>query len=298
MGLAAVDDPLRAHLKLPGDQGLVVTALDPHSPAALAGIRQNDVLLKLGETALGKPGDLDEALKAAGDKPAPLSLLRHGKPLTLKVQPRVRVTLGPVQPEPPALWIGVTVAPIEPALRAHLDLPQKQGLLAVEVVKDGPAARADVRAHDILLSLDGEALRDQAKLIELVQAKGGKALSLELVREGKKRTVEITPQRRKSFRVTWHADPPTTLRYEVIHPGAVLGAARDGGGNTGSGAVTGDFDRDGILDVFTVPGRVSSAKESQEGGTSTSRRLDDLAAQVKQLRQAIEALTKAAPEKE
>src|SRR5205085_11276871 len=142
--------------------------------------QQNDVLHDLHGANLRNPEDLDEAVKAAGDKPASLVLLRHGRKLTIPVQPLVRVTLGPVQPEPPAFWIGVTVAPIEPALRTHLQLPQKQGLLAIDVVKDGPAAKASVRPHDILLSLGGEALRDQAKLIELVQAKGEKTIPLEI----------------------------------------------------------------------------------------------------------------------
>src|SRR5438105_1817657 len=76
LSLAAVDDALRAHLKLPKDEGLIVTSLDAHSPAALAGIQQNDVLLDLHGATLRTPEDLDEALRAAGAKPASLVLLR------------------------------------------------------------------------------------------------------------------------------------------------------------------------------------------------------------------------------
>ena len=47
MTLVPADDALRAHLKLPEDQGLVVAAIDFHSPAAQAGIEQNDILLQL-----------------------------------------------------------------------------------------------------------------------------------------------------------------------------------------------------------------------------------------------------------
>ncbi len=197
MGLSPADDALRAHLSLPKDQGLIVTSLAANAPAAQAGIQQNDVLLTLGDTPLAKAEDLEEGLKAVGEKPVSLTILRGGKKLTIQVQPRVRVTMGPVQPEPPAFWIGVSVSPLEPALRSQLKLPQNRGLLATDVVKDSPAAKADVKVHDILLSLDGKLLDSQEKLVELVQSNGEKSVPLELIREGKTQTILVTPQRRK-----------------------------------------------------------------------------------------------------
>ena len=77
--LAPADDTVRAHLKLPKDQGLVVTGLNPNSSAHQAGIQLNDVLLQLGETPLKRPEDLEKHLKSAGEKPATLHLLRLGK---------------------------------------------------------------------------------------------------------------------------------------------------------------------------------------------------------------------------
>ncbi len=189
MSLAAADDALRAQLKFPKEEGLIVTAVEPGSPAASAGIEPNDVLLRLGSDApkgiaLGKPEDLETGLKLVGDSPQLLILLRRGRKLAIKVQPEVKVSLGPVHPEPPSYWIGVGVGSIEPALRAQLQLPEKYGLLALDVVKDSPAATAGVRPHDLLLKLDGEDLTDQAKLIQIVQAKGEKEVSLQIVRRG------------------------------------------------------------------------------------------------------------------
>src|SRR5262249_33172102 len=69
--LAPADSALRAHLNLAKDEGLIVTALSPGSPAFSAGIRQNDVLIRIGDetqksTPLGKPQDLQAGLKTAG----------------------------------------------------------------------------------------------------------------------------------------------------------------------------------------------------------------------------------------
>ncbi len=221
--LAPVDDAARAHLKLPKGQGLIATSAAPEGPAAHAGVCQNDILLTLGDAPLGKPEDLDEHLKAAGDKPLGLVLLHHGQKKTLQVQPQVKVIFGPVQPAPPEFWIGVSVSPVEPALRTHLKIPTGQGLIATEVIADSPAAKAEFKVNDILLTMAGQPLHDQAGLIDLVQKNGEKAVSVDIVREGSRQMLQVTPQRRKNPSLN-----PVQLNlisdYNVLRPGAVLQA--------------------------------------------------------------------------
>jgi membrane-associated protease RseP (regulator of RpoE activity) len=286
MGMSPADDALRAHLSLPKDQGLIVTSLAPNAPAAQAGVQQNDVLLKLGDTLLAKAEDLEECLKAAGDKAASLTILRGGKKLTIPVQPRVRATMGPVQPEPPAFWIGVSVSPLEPALRAQLKLPQNMGLLATDVVKDSPAAKADVKVHDILLSLDGKQLDSQEKLVELVQSSGDKSVPLELIREGKPQTIFVMPQRRQTALQQAIAQTGNPVYFQVGQPGAVL-TFEPNLQVFPNGAVT-RLNPDGMANV-TGLGDLNL--------TGSSKRLDDLDAEIKQLRRAIEELSKALKEK-
>ncbi len=134
MSLAPADAALRAQLKLPENQGLIVTQVEPGSPAAAVGIRQNDVLVRLEENSgpshsvfLGKPEDLETALKDHGEQVIDLVLLRAGRPATLKVQPRVHAGLGPVRPEPPAFWIGITVAPSSRPCARSSSSPRTRG---------------------------------------------------------------------------------------------------------------------------------------------------------------------------
>jgi serine protease Do len=297
MSLSSADDALRAQLKLPKEEGLIVTAVAPGSSAAMAGIESNDILLRIGGKVpqglpLGKPEDLEEGLKAAGDAPVGLLLLRRGQRLGLKVQPRVRVSLGPVQPDPPSYWIGVSVGSVEPALRVQLQLQKNHGLIALDVVKDGPGAKAGVRPHDILLKLDGEELTDQDKLIQVVQAKGEKTVPLELVREGKKETIGITPQRRKSINFTVSWDKPKTATYDWVFTGTPAPGQAGPRGNVGSGMIVADYNNDGNLDLW-MANQASPSNQPRDGDPATARRLDDLTAQIKELRQAVEALTKA-----
>jgi membrane-associated protease RseP (regulator of RpoE activity) len=303
MTLAPADPALRAHLNLPKDTGLIVTALEHGSPAFAAGIRQNDILIRIGEDnlksgSLGKPQDLEEGLKAVGDHPATLFVLRGGKRHSLKVQPRVKVSLGPVHPEAPTYWIGVSVTPIETALRSQLQIPDKQGLIVMEVVQDGPAAKAGVRGYDILLKLDGIDLSDQASLTKLVQARGEKTVALELFRGGQKQEIKITPERRKAS-VTLQFHEPQALHFNVVHPGAVvpgrealIGKIVDGSSNQLDLTVVNQ-------DPQTVfaNGKIIDNQEGLPVGKSTEQRLDELTTQIKELRQAVEALSKAQEKK-
>jgi serine protease Do len=281
LSLAPVDDALRAHL--PKDQGLIVTSLVANASAAQAGIQQNDVLLKLGDSSLAKPEDLDEGLKKAGDRPIELAILRGGKKLKVQVQPQVRVTMGPVQPEPPAFWIGISVSPLEPALRSQLRLPQNQGLLAIEVIKESAAAKAEVKVHDILLSLGGKPLDSQEKLVEVVQSNGEKPTPLELIREGKTLTIEVTPQRKKPVPpqiVNVNVDHPRTFSYYVVQPGLVREKPTGAGDSLGT---------------LTLQSEVAAPEP--EAAATMSKRLDDFDADIKQLRKVIEELSKVLKEK-
>ena len=71
------------------------------------------------------------------------------------MQPRVNVSLGPVHPKLPTYWIGVSAAPIEPALREQLQIPEHHGLIAMQLDSSGPAARAGLLQFDILTKFDG-----------------------------------------------------------------------------------------------------------------------------------------------
>ena len=297
MTLTPADEALRAHLKLAMNEGLIVTALEPNSPAASAGIRQNDVLIRLGDdashaVAVARRQDLEDALKKSGDQPVSVILLRSGKQIRLKVQPRIHASLGPVRPEPPAYWIGVSVGPVEPALRAQLQLTEKPGLLALSVDPNGPASKAGVHPFDILMKLDGVDLSDQADLIKLVQSRGEKTVPLELIREGHKQEITITPARRDRVTLEVYyrslSNAPKTETVDVVLPARELRSKTE------------------TLDVVLQAQEVRWRKHAQPADPAarpetsdqtTAKRLDELAKQVKELRQAIETLTKAQQKK-
>ena len=65
-----VPQALVAQLELSGFPGVLVTKVMPDSPAAKAGLQENDVMVKLGDVSLSGPQSVTEALseKVPGDR--------------------------------------------------------------------------------------------------------------------------------------------------------------------------------------------------------------------------------------
>jgi serine protease Do len=196
--LEPVDEGLRAQLGLEMKTGLVVSALADSGPAANAGLKQNDILLSIADAPLTEAADLPKQLKAAGEKEVPLKLFRRGKPLTLRVRPIARMTLAPASPEKVDYYIGVSASPPDEVLRAHVQLPDGQGLLVTEVVPKSPAEKSGVQKFDILLKLDDKPLDRTETLSAQVQAISDKAVTLTLYRGGKPVALSIKPEPRQN----------------------------------------------------------------------------------------------------
>lgn len=94
-------------------------------------------------------------------------------------------------------WIGLGCSPaVDEALRAHLQLPEGQGLQVQTVLDDSPAAKAGIARHDVLLSAGDEPLKDVGDLVRAVDAAKESPISLRLLRAGKEQTIEVTPAKR------------------------------------------------------------------------------------------------------
>ncbi len=226
LNLSSADDSLRDHLNLPKDQGIVVISVNPQSSAAQAGIQQNDILLTVGEHSLGKPEDLYDRLKEVGEKPVTIMLLRAGTRKSIQVQPKIRVTLHPVavKAAPRDYWIGITVVAIDPTLRAQLRLSQPHAVIVNQVVPDSPAAKAGIAIHDIIVAIDGSPIVNPQDVSKIVQAKGEKAIVMELIgKGGKPRSVSVTPGRRKTAETSQAISETVkkAVAYDVVHPGIV-----------------------------------------------------------------------------
>ncbi len=96
-------------------------------------------------------------------------------------------------------WVGVQCGRMELALRAQLGLAEDQGVLVVAVVDDSPAAKAGIEKYDVLVQAGDRKLTKVQDLIDEVDAVKDGKLSVVLIRKAKKKTVELTPEKRPAM---------------------------------------------------------------------------------------------------
>jgi serine protease Do len=92
-----IGDQLAGYFKVAGKSGVLVSSVDADSPAAKAGMKAGDVVLKLDGKPIADGDDLRETVsEAEGGKEVTVTVQRDGRPLDLKVtlapseEPRLR----------------------------------------------------------------------------------------------------------------------------------------------------------------------------------------------------------------
>jgi predicted metalloprotease with PDZ domain len=174
LNLSAVDEPLQVHLGLKANEGLLVTGVDEQGVAAKARLQVHDVIVGLPDQA-AQPQVLN------------LVAIRGGQ--------RKKVTLDATPPK--RFWIGVNTGELDDALRTQLSLPAGHGILIADVIDMGPAQKAELLKHDVVIGLDnGAAISSTDEFSKAVQASAGKPLHLQIVRHAKSMTLGITPVER------------------------------------------------------------------------------------------------------
>ncbi len=163
-GVQQMTAPFAESLGLDADaQGAIVAGIVPNSPAARAGLRNGDVILRYNDKAVHDAPQLSRSVAmAAPGSVRPLTIWRHGQQITLQVkvaaQPRQgstpRVMSAEMSPMHAYPDLGLKLAPFTPqALQARGLAPGEGGVLVTSVAPDSFAAEQGVRAGDAILNV-------------------------------------------------------------------------------------------------------------------------------------------------
>ena len=89
--------------------------------------------------------------------------------------------------------IGVRLQELTPELAAALRVPGGEGALVLDVLPDGPAESAGLRAGDVIVRFGGKPLRDHGDLMRLAsEAQPGELVLAEFIRDGQRQRVYVT----------------------------------------------------------------------------------------------------------
>ncbi|MCC6134565.1 MAG: DegQ family serine endoprotease [Candidatus Contendobacter sp.] len=90
-------------------------------------------------------------------------------------------------------WMGVTLQEVTQDLARSFNLEQPRGALVADVSADGPAAKAGLKAGDVIVAYAGKPVDDSADLPPLVgSTKPGANRALTVIRDGQEREIAIT----------------------------------------------------------------------------------------------------------
>jgi serine protease Do len=158
-------------------------------------------------------------------------------------------------------WLGVLLQPLTPELAASFGAEGKTGVLVSEVTPDSPAAKAGLKAGDIVLDVDGRKVDspgDVARAVGL--AAPGRRTKLTLWRDKAQRTVDVVlgavPGERHGSRLGFEVRPLTAELARELNrwstDGVVVTRVEDGTAAAEAGIRRGDV----IVEVNRHPVKV------------------------------------------
>lgn len=90
--------------------------------------------------------------------------------------------------------IGVGVTPLTKQLGDYFGIAEGKGLLINNVRENSAAAKAGLKAGDIIVEADGKAVKGQMDLIRAVNEKKDGDVSLTIIRDRNRQIVRVTPE--------------------------------------------------------------------------------------------------------
>ena len=211
-------------LKLAGARGVIVMDVEPDSPAAKAGLKENDVITEYdgqivegtvqfrrlvretpaGRTvtlAISRNGNVQNISVDLGDRSAFFEKKMKGKMRDFDnayafsmPNPDFSFSIPSMDGRGPML--GIDAEDVSGQLGSYFGAPDGTGVLIREVRPGMAAEKAGLKAGDVIVKVDGKPVRTLAELRAQLRDKGvQKSVSLGILRKGAEMNVAVTIER-------------------------------------------------------------------------------------------------------
>jgi serine protease Do len=191
VGMQEVTDDIADALGVPKSRGTLISRIEPGEAAEKAGIKQGDVIVKVG----GKEVTPDQTLSylvanSTPGKATPIELIRDGKRLTVNVTPGTRPPeeqLAQFDPDDEstgpqsggddsdtpnaAASLGIATTPLSPQIARSVGVdPASKGAVVLGVNPSSDAAGKGLQRGDVITSVNRQPIANGAELAQIVAA--------------------------------------------------------------------------------------------------------------------------------
>jgi len=169
-------------------EGVIISSVEPDTPADKAGIKPGDVITDFADVAITSVAQFRRVVASVtpGDE-VKVGVVRDGqaKVLTAVLEER-RDTFVAEEPEEEdeTRWFGLGVVGLDDPMVADIDIAADEGVLVVDVESGSPAEDAGIAPGDVILRVAGSSVEDLADYRDVMRDL-----------EGRKKAIKVMVQR-------------------------------------------------------------------------------------------------------
>jgi serine protease Do len=143
-------------------------------------------------------------------------------------------------------WLGVQVQPVTAGIAESLGLKKAAGALVDEAQPDTPAAKAGIQPGDVITAVNGTSVKDSRSLArEISNMAPGSSAKIDIVREGKQKTFDVTLARMPNNPKQANAGEQENSSGAAPHLGLSVAPADEVAGAGSKGLVVTNVNPDG-----------------------------------------------------
>jgi Do/DeqQ family serine protease len=153
MTVQTIDSDLSNYLNIQNDVGVMVTSVEPKSPASIAGITEGDIIIAIDGWRITHISDYHLKIKEiSADQTILFKINRKGKIVTVSLKTK----LFPMDRalELANQRLGISVSELDKQVRTKYGIRARTGVLIISMRKNSHLARIGVKPGDIIRQID------------------------------------------------------------------------------------------------------------------------------------------------